>query len=87
MVVKIFDAYRAEILNQNAKSSKVKGCCSWSYVFTYFHENVEQENTWSWYSLELEGLRVIVGSYSGRAEIDNGSSANLFSWVSDKSKS
>ena len=67
----------------NIINNKIKGCCSWSYIFTYFHENLEQENTWFWYSLELEGLLVVVGSYSGLVEIDNGSSANFFSWVSD----
>ena len=58
------------------------------YFITYSYDNIGQEITWCWFSLELKGLLAIfVGWYSGVVEIDNGSSAILLSWVSDTSKS
>ena len=35
----------------------------------------------------MEGLLIVVGSCSGVVEIDNGSSTNFLSWVSDISNS
>ena len=70
----------------------IKGCCSWAASTEFsnlqmflFHDNLGQEITWCWWS--LEGLLVVVGSCSGVVEIDNGSSTNFLSWVSDISNS
>ena len=47
-----------------------------AYFFSYFNDNLGQ--------LKLKGLLAIaVGSWSGVAEIDNGPSFILLSWVSD----
>ena len=47
------------------------------YSFTYSHDNLGQEVTWCWCSMELVGLLVAVCSCSGAVGIDNGSSASI----------
>ena len=81
---------RQLIIKSNAAAAG-QSVCNWTifgYFCTYSHDNLGQEIIWYWCSVELVGLLVIViGSYSGVVEIDNGCSANLLSWVSDISKS
>ena len=81
-MLKPIDNTKAAAVGQPLYYLKIFG-----HFFTYFHNNLGQEITWCWCSLELEGLLVVIGSCNGVAEIDNGCSANLLSWVSDISKS